>query len=80
MGFSPMAVVQQVHNRQVTHITRSNNTNSIKHNTQNTTIKDTLPQWIQSKYDSKYRDNTTTTTNTTKKLNMLFNNPKVIDA
>jgi hypothetical protein len=26
MGFSPVALVQQVHNRQVTHITRSNNT------------------------------------------------------
>jgi hypothetical protein len=26
MGFSPVAVVQQVHNRQVTHITRSNKT------------------------------------------------------
>jgi hypothetical protein len=26
MGFSPVAVVQQVHNRQVTHITRSNYT------------------------------------------------------
>jgi hypothetical protein len=26
MGFSRVAVVQQVHNRQVTHITRSNNT------------------------------------------------------
>jgi hypothetical protein len=26
MGFSPVAVVQQVHNRQVTHITRSNST------------------------------------------------------
>jgi hypothetical protein len=26
MGFSPVAVVKQVQNRQVTHITRSNNT------------------------------------------------------
>jgi hypothetical protein len=26
MGFSPVAVVQQVHDRQVTHITRNNNT------------------------------------------------------
>jgi hypothetical protein len=34
-----VAVVQQGHNRQVTHITRSNNTFN-----QNTTIKDTLPQ------------------------------------
>jgi hypothetical protein len=34
MGFSPVAVVQQVHNRQVTHITQSNNTfnQNTKHN------------------------------------------------
>jgi hypothetical protein len=43
MGFSPVAVVRQVHNRQVTHITRVT-THSIKHNTQNTTLMDTLPQ------------------------------------
>jgi hypothetical protein len=36
MGFSPVAVVQQVHNRQVTHITRSNNTfNQTQYTTHN---------------------------------------------
>jgi hypothetical protein len=61
LGFSPVAVVQQGHHRHVIHITRSNNTfnqNTIK----KTTVKDTLPQWIQSKL---------TTTANTKKIQLL---------
>jgi hypothetical protein len=63
LGFSPVAVVQQVHNRQVTHITRSNNT--IQSNTINN-------------YNKKQQRNKNNKNN--KKLNMLFNNPKVMDA
>jgi hypothetical protein len=41
MGFSPVAVVQQVHNRQVTHITRSNNTfNQTQYTKHNKNISD----------------------------------------
>jgi hypothetical protein len=59
MGFSPVAVVQQVHSGQVTHITRSNNTFNqtqyTKHNIKgHSTTMNTkqIRQYIQRKYNN----------------------------
>jgi hypothetical protein len=61
-----VAVVQQGHHRQVTHITRSNNTfNQNTINKDNSKGHPTTMNTKQINNYSKYKENTTTTINTT---------------